>query len=117
MKILVAFEDDYSVYREAIAEAILSLRPRMEVRAAREEDLQEELIIFTPDLVICGRSNAGYAKGRAAWIELSTTTDQLVEVCLGGQRRESKAPALTELLTIIDETAERLRVDPTLDGC
>ena len=117
MKILVAFEDNYSVYREVIAEAILSLRPHMEVRPAREEDLQEELASFTPDLVICGSSNAGYSKGRAAWIELSTTTDQLVEICLGGQRRESEAPPLTELFAIIDETAERLREDPSLDGC
>jgi hypothetical protein len=89
----------------------------MEVRPAREEDLQKELASFTPDLVICGRSNAGYSKGRAAWIELSTTTDQLVEIYLGGQRRESKASALTELLAIIVKTAERLREDPSLDGC
>ncbi|MDQ3913108.1 MAG: hypothetical protein M3305_15330 [Actinomycetota bacterium] len=117
MKILVAFEDNFSVYREAIAEAILSLRPHMEVRPAREEDLEEELANFTPDLVICGRSNTEYSRGRAAWIELSTTTDQLVEICLGGQRRESQAPALVELLAIIDETAERLREDPSLNGC
>jgi hypothetical protein len=117
MKILVAFEDDYRAYREIIAEAILSLRPRIQVRPARQEDLEEELASFTPDLVICGCSNAGYSKGRAAWVELSTTTDQLVEICLGGKQREGKAPALIELLSIIDETEERLREDPLLNGC
>jgi hypothetical protein len=89
----------------------------MEVRRVREEDPREELASFTPDLVICGRSNAGYSKGRAARIELSTTTDQLVEICLGGQTARERSPPLIELLAIMDETAERLREDPSLDGC
>ncbi len=117
MKILVAFEDNYRSYREVIAEVIMSLRPRMEVRPARQEDLEEELASYTPDLVICGCSNAGYSRDRAAWVELSTTTDQLVAICLGGQQRKSEAPALNELLSIIDETDERLGEDPSLSGC
>jgi len=117
MKILVAIEDDYRAYQEIIAEAILSLRPRPEVRPAREEDLEEELASFNPDLVICGCSNAGYSKGRAAWVVLSTAVDQLMGICLGGQQRKSKAPVLIELLSIIDETEERLRENPFLNGC
>ena len=116
----MAFEDNYTVYREAIAGAILSLplslRPHIEVRPAREEDLEEEVANCTPDLDICAHSNPGYARGTAAWIELSATSDQLVQICLGDQRRESQAPALVDLPAIIDKSAERLREHPSVNG-
>lgn len=113
MRVLVAFEDTRSLYRDTIAWAIGDLRPGVEVRSVNLEELPEALDRLDPHVVVCSQPNDGYSKGRGAWVEVPTSEDthdkQLAEICLDGNHWKTDGPPLREILEIIDETRERLR--------
>lgn len=71
MRILVAWEDEYRIYRKVIAAVILILRPHVEVETAELDALKEQIARFDPQVVICSQPNTIYPAGRATCIELS----------------------------------------------
>jgi hypothetical protein len=106
-QILVAFEDEYRVYRDAIARSLRLYRPHVEVAVADLDKLGDEVARLDPELVVCSRPNTVEPNGRPAWFELSPTPDQLAEICINGEHFKTTNPALEELLRVVDET-ERL---------
>ncbi len=52
MRVLLSFEKDYRVYMEAVAEAIRTFHPNVEVVVADSEGLEAEVKRFDPHLVI-----------------------------------------------------------------
>ena len=106
MRVLVAFEDDYRLYREVIAAATRILRPHAEVESASLEALGERIEHFDPHLVICGGHDAKPSGDRLAWVELSVDSLQPAKVWVDGRYSERTNTTLEELLAVIGEVEE-----------
>ena len=114
VRVLVAFEDVRSVYREAIARALGELRPAIEVREAPLSGIGRELRGFDPHVVVCSQLNGEHPGGRGAWVQVPTDDgaddgERLAQLCLEGERWDTEGPTLGEILAVVDETRRRLR--------
>jgi hypothetical protein len=116
-RVLVAFEKQSCVYRDAIASVIRINRPRVEVAAAELGMLGSKVAQFDPHLVICSQPNTVDPSGRPAWFNLPPDPNRLAEICLDGQRAETANPALEELLRVVDETEKLIRKKPDPGNC
>jgi hypothetical protein len=111
MRIMVALEDEYRIFREMIATAISILRPHVEVETAGLDALEEQIARFDPQAVICSRPNTIIDPGgRPTRIELSLLLNpvQPSKVCIGGRYVERSNPMLETLLEVIDEAEKEL---------
>jgi hypothetical protein len=117
MRILVAFEDKYRVYRGVIAAAIRVLRPRAEVVVVGLDALVNEVARFDPHLVICSQPNTVDPGGRPAWVELPVDPTRPTRACVGGRYSESRNPLLDELLSIIDDVERLVGTEREPTGC
>jgi hypothetical protein len=105
IRILVAFEEGYRVYRETIAAALRVLRPETEVKSTILEGLEEELDRFDPEVVICSGHKEVESGTRLIWIELSIDPFMPTKISVGGRHLERTNPTVEELLEVIDEAA------------
>ena len=117
MRILVAFEDEYRVYRGVIAVAIRLQRPRAEVVVVDLYALGDEVVRFDPHLVICSQPNTVDPGGRPAWVELPVDPTRPARACVGGRYSESRNPLLDELLSIIDDVERLVGTERRPKGC
>ena len=113
VRVLVAFEDTRSVYREAIARALAELRPDLEVRPAPLAKIGNVLRGFDPHVVVCSQPNGERPGGRGAWVHVptddaATDDERLARLCLEGERWDTEGPTLGEILEVVDETRRRL---------
>lgn len=69
--VLVAFEDQYRAYREAISAVIGVLRPQVEVTNTGLEDLEGELADLEPRVVICSRDKPANLPPWVTWVYVS----------------------------------------------
>jgi hypothetical protein len=108
VRVLIAFEEEYRIYQDAIASTFRLLRPHVEVLVAELGALEAKVAHLGPHLVICSRpKNAVGAGDTPAWLKLPTGRDRSAELWLGGEYSEMDDPGLDGLLRIVDE-AERL---------
>ena len=104
MRVLVAFDEEYGVYGQTIAEAIGRSRPGVQAQAIDWEALEEVVHQRDPHLVICNPPvPENPISTREAWVELSLDTERPSRVRLGEQRWETLNPSLEELLSVVDE--------------
>ncbi len=111
MRILVAFEDDYRAYADALAKAISAARPHLDVATLGLEALQTEVTRLDPHVVICSSPNPAanqQEEGKLAWVELSVDPHRPSKFCVSGRRWESLNPSLEELLGVVEETEQLL---------
>ncbi|HET7480611.1 MAG TPA: hypothetical protein VFJ72_13980 [Rubrobacteraceae bacterium] len=101
---MVAFEDEYRAYQEALASALRMLRPHAEVSTDRPEDETSASARLRPDLAIRNRADPGEG---LAWLELSMEPGLPSRVRIGEQSSTVVNPSLEEILYIVDEV-ERL---------
>ncbi|QIN78748.1 hypothetical protein GBA65_09690 [Rubrobacter marinus] len=101
MRILVAFDDEYRAFREAISGALSALRPEDEVEAAALPAIGDKVAAFDPHLVIASLPGA-FGTG-AAWVELSPEPDRPSRVCVGGRRSEAYNPSMDDLVAVAEE--------------
>ena len=111
-RILVAFEDDYQAYTDALSNAIRAARPHLKVTTATLEALQREVARLDPHLVISNLPNpATEQEGKLllfpAWVELSLDPHLPSKFRVDSRRWESLNPSLEELLNLVEE-AEQL---------
>ena len=109
MRILVAFEDEYLAFRDAIAEALRVLRPGDEVEATDLATIGERVARFDPHMVVAGFPNAFDPGGREAWVELSPDPDRPSKVCVGGRRTEVPNPSVEDLVSVAEEAEKLVR--------
>jgi hypothetical protein len=115
--VLVAFEEQYSLYRETVARLIRDLRPHVDVRVAKPDALGEAVTRFDPIMVVCNRPNTVSPNGRPAWFELRPESDRSALLCINGEYWWMPNPAFEELLSAIDEAEELARMEKELGGC
>lgn len=102
VRVLVAFENRYSIYGEAIARVIREVRLSIEVTVAETETVAEEVERLLPDLVIFRRARDIDATYKAAWLEFVLEHGRASRICIGGQCSEPQD--LKKLLSVVDET-------------
>ena len=103
IRVLVAFEESYRVYRETIAAALGILRPDTEVKSTTLEELEGELECFDPQVVICSGDKEVELGTRLVWIELSVDPFMPTKISVGGRHFERMNPTMEELLEVIEE--------------
>jgi hypothetical protein len=104
MRILVALEDDYRLYREMLVAGLRIKRPSAEVESAPLGSLGEELERFDPRVIICSGYKDVRSNGGRVWIELYLGTAQPAKVITAnGGGYEVANPTLAQLLEVIDE--------------
>lgn len=113
VRVLVAFEETYWAYGDAIVRAIRDTYPRLEVGAVADlRELEAEVALFDPHLVITSRSSPpaplASRRGRLSRVKLSVDPNQPSLLCIDGQRRESLNPSLEELLDVVEDTESML---------
>jgi hypothetical protein len=117
IRVLVAYEDEYRVYREVIAAGIQILRPHLEVDTSSLEALGERIERFDPHLVICSQPNTVDSGGRPAWVEHSVDHLRPSTICVGGNCSERADPSLEILLEVIDEVEKLVQTNNVPRGC
>jgi hypothetical protein len=114
---LLAFEEEYRVYRDVIAGAIRALRPRATVSTSALEELRERIKAFDPHLVISTQANDTDPGGRNAWVELSVDPLQSTKICVCGCCSERTNPSVELLLTVVDEVERVVSKGEDPRGC
>lgn len=109
---MVALEDQYRAYQDAITSAVRILRPYDEVASVDLGSLDSELARLEPLLVICSLSGSANADRGFAWIELPEDPYLPTKVRIGEHRYELTNPTLEELIRVIEKTEELAPKDP-----
>jgi hypothetical protein len=104
LRVLVAYENDKRVYKDAVTQGIQDARPHVEVTVVELETLEEGMARFAPHLLICVAPPLPMMRDQNAWMELSPNPDQPSKICVGGQHRELLNPSLEDLIKVVDET-------------
>ena len=103
MRVLVALEDDYRLYREMLVAGLRIRRTAAEVESIPLEALEEELARFDPRVIICSGHKDVKSNGDRVWIELFLDTALPARVSAGhGGGYELANPTLEGLLEVID---------------
>jgi hypothetical protein len=106
MRILLAFDREYRLYIEAIAEALRTFRSHVEVALTEVGNLEAEVERLDPQLVISTShilTNPVDPKLIAS-AELTPEPNQPSRFRLGERHWESTNPTLGEILSVVDET-------------
>jgi len=118
VRVLVAYEEAYRSYRDALVRAIGTQRPHFTLLGTTLGGLEEALERFEPHAVVSSRPRAEYpGGGRGAWVELPAEPSRGGEVCVGGDREGAVNPGLGRVLDALDEAEERLRTGALAEGC
>lgn len=92
-------------YRQAMAVAIETLRPEVEVLICDPDALDLEVERFCPDLVVCSHVTALVKSRVPAWVELYPDESQLATIVMGNRRTKTVGIELDDLLSIVDQRA------------
>jgi hypothetical protein len=117
MRVLIAYEERYHVYSDAVEDLLRRCRPHISVMNVPLEELEDQLKRFDPHLVVSSESNTVDPGGLAAWIELSPEPAEPSKFCVGGQHSKASNPSLAELLVVVDEAKELARRGAKHAGC
>ena len=118
MRVLVAYEETYRVYRDALARVIKDQRPHFAVLGAAPREMRATLERFEPHAVVCGRPSSEYPGwGKGAWVELPAEPSRCADICVGGDHEGPVNPGLREVLDALDEAEERLRRGALAEAC
>ena len=110
MRILVAITP--RMYREAIAGYLLQHRPGYEVRIAAPENIEEEVILFAPHLLVRNDTDGldrGVLEGVPCWIEVLYSDHMDARISVDGRVEESEDISTEVLLRVTDEAAAGMR--------
>jgi hypothetical protein len=103
MRVLIAFEDNYRVYREMIAAAIEMMRPRAVVVSTEVNKLETEARLFVPHVIICSVPRIVNHVSALAWIELSPDPQQGTRIWIEERYEEALDPGMGDIVSVIDE--------------
>lgn len=99
-RLLIA--NDPRSYREVIAEAIRSLRPRVEILTAEPSELEEQVLSFLPHVVVCSRASPAVRERVPSWVELYPGHATHSFVSVDGRVTKAEDIQLVDLLLVVD---------------
>ena len=107
LRVLIAMEEDYRVYRAVMASGLHAMRPRLQVATAGPGEFSGRLKSFDPQIVICGGRAFARSEGPIVWMDLAFDSavplQRPARVWVGDHCREVPNPDLDYLLSVIDE--------------
>jgi hypothetical protein len=113
MRVLIAFEDDYRIYRETIAASIKAVRPRVEVLSTEVNELEREARRFEPHLIISSLPRVDNPISALAWIQLSADPQRRSRIWIEEWHQEALNPGIGDIVSAVDEVGELVGVqDP-----
>ena len=110
MRILVAITP--RMYREAVAGYLLQHRPGYEVRIAAPQDVEEEVRVFPPRLLVHNDAEGlepGVLRGVPCRIEVLYSDGMDARISVDGRVEESQDISTEVLLRVADEAAAEMR--------
>ncbi len=93
-------------YRESIAAVFRQLRPGLHIKVVEPEDLEDCVVRFDPDVVVCSRVTDTVRERVPVWVELYPEHAAQSLASEGGRRTEFDEIQLLDLLGILDRAAE-----------
>ena len=114
MRVLLAFDREYPLYIEAIAEAIRTFRSHVELAVTDAGKLEAEVERLSPQLVISTSHippNPVDPKLISS-LELSLEPEQTSKFRAGERHWEATYLTLAEILSLVDETTWLYRTSP-----
>ncbi len=105
-RLLIA--NELTSYRQTIALVLRELRPDVEVIETDSATLNQQVLRFSPDLVICSRVTSLVRERVPNWIELYPDCETLSTFCIGGECRTVNDVQLSDLLSLVDRMEPRL---------
>ena len=114
MRVLLAFDGEYPLYIEAIAEAIRTFRSNAEVALTEAGNLEAEVERLDPQLVISTShiSSNPVDPKLISSLELSLEPEQPSKFRVGERHWESTHLTLAQILSLVDETTWLYRTSP-----
>ena len=103
----VLMANELASYRQTIALVLREMRPDVEVIEADSGTLNQQVLRFTPDLVICSRATSVVRDRVPNWIELYPNCQPLSTICIGGELSTVDDVQLSELIAVVD------RIEPS----
>lgn len=107
MRVLIAMEEDYRIYRAVMAGGLHAMRPHLQVATAGLQGFEERLKDFEPQIVICGGRAFVRSEGPLVWMDLAFDSEALVQrparIYIGDRVLEVPNPDLDYLLSVVDE--------------
>jgi hypothetical protein len=110
MRILVTITP--RMYREAIAGYLLQHRPGYEVRSSPPQNVEEEVILFAPHLLVHDDTDGlepGVLRGVPSWIEVLYSDSMGARISVEGRIEENPDISTDVLLRVVDEAAAGMR--------
>jgi hypothetical protein len=102
------------MYREAIAGYLLQHRPAYEVRIAAPENIEEEVRVFAPHLLMHDDTDGmdpGVLEGIQSLVEILYSDSMGARISVDGGIEKDPDISIDVLLEVVDETAAEMR-DP-----
>jgi len=113
LRVLLAFDSEYPLYIEAIAEAIRTFRSNAEVALTDAGNLEAEVERLDPQLVISPHISSNPVDPKLiSSLELSLDPEQPSKVRVGERHWESTHLTLGQILSLVDETSWLYRTSP-----
>jgi hypothetical protein len=100
------------MYREAIAGYLLQHRPGYEVRSSAPENIEEEVILFAPHLLVHDDTDGldpRVLRGVPCWIEVLYSDSMGARISVEGRIEENPDISTDVLLRVVDEAAAGMR--------
>jgi hypothetical protein len=100
------------MYREAIAGYLLQHRPGYEVRSSAPENIEEEVILFAPHLLVHDDTDGldpRMLRGVPCWIEVLYSDSMGARISVEGRIEENPDISTDVLLEVADESAAGAR--------
>ena len=102
----VLMANEPRAYREGIAAVISQLRPAVEVETVEPHALDDSILRYAPDMVICSKATETMKVRVKVWVELYPENGAISVANIGGRRMEYTEIQLPDLLSIVDKARE-----------
>jgi len=102
----VLMANEPRAYREGIAAVISQLRPAVEVETVEPHALDDSILRYAPDMVICSKATETLKVRVKVWVELYPENGAISVANIGGRRMEYTEIQLPDLLSIVDKAGE-----------
>ena len=99
---MVLLANEPRAYRESIAQVFAQLRPHLDVKTAEPGELEESVLRYGPDLVVCSEATGVVRERVPFWIELYPGYGSKSVISSEGTRSTIEEIQLSDLLSILD---------------
>ena len=102
---VVLLANEPRAYRESIAQVFAQLRPHLEVLTLEPGDLEESVLRYDPEVVVCSEATGVVREHVPFWIELYPGYGSRSVISSKGARSTIEEIQLSDLLSVVDSAS------------